>query len=180
MQVRQRQIVLKYVCGIRFAHIMAGLQWNLSDNPLIQATITSLKKSYPTSSILQKVPLSLELILSLCKGMNGWPVLANLSFDDLVWATASSIAFFAALRGGEFFTHPKSDRPLLTGAAVTILESAQGPMSYSMYRHPRHEKTYYRYLRWLLVPRLPLATSHSTLSPSCEHIGLAHHECRSM
>ena len=119
--------VLKYVCGIRFAHIMAGLQWNLSDNPLIQATITSLKKSYPTSSILQKVPLSLDLILSLCKGMNGWPVLARLSFDDLVWATASSIAFFAALRGGEFFTHPKSDRPLLTGAAVTILESAQGP-----------------------------------------------------
>jgi hypothetical protein len=119
--------VLKYVCGIRFAHIMAGLQWNLSDNPLIQATITSLKKSYPTSSILQKVPLSLDLILSLCKGMNGWPVLTRLSFDDLVWATASSIAFFAALRGGEFFTHPKSDRPLLTGAAVTILESAQGP-----------------------------------------------------
>jgi hypothetical protein len=35
--------VLKYVCGIRFAHIMAGLQWSLSDNPLTQATITSLK-----------------------------------------------------------------------------------------------------------------------------------------
>ena len=119
--------VLKYVCGIRFAHIMAGLQWTLSDNPLIQATITSLKKSYPTSSVLQKVPLSLDLIATLCKGMNGWPVHAHLSFDDLVWATASSIAFFAALRGGEFFTHPKSDRPLLTGAAVTILESAQGP-----------------------------------------------------
>ena len=119
--------VLKYVCGIRFAHIMAGLKWDLSDNPLIQATITSLKKSYPTSSILQKVPLSLDLILSLCKGMNGWPVHAYLSFDDLLWATASSIAFFAALRGGEFFTQPKSDRPLLTGSAVSIHESPQGP-----------------------------------------------------
>ena len=73
------------------------------------------------------MPLSLDLILSLRKGMNGWPVHAHLSFDDLVWATASSIAFFAALRGGEFFTHSKSDRPLLTGAAVSILESAQGP-----------------------------------------------------
>jgi hypothetical protein len=59
--------------------------------------------------------------------MSGWPVHAHLSFDDLVWATASSIAFFAALRGGEFFTHPKSDRPILTGAAVVVHESAQGP-----------------------------------------------------
>jgi hypothetical protein len=72
------------------------------------------------------VPLSLDLILSLRKGMNGWPVHAHLSFDDLVWATASSIAFVAALRGGDFFTHPKSDRPLLTGATVSILE-AQDP-----------------------------------------------------
>jgi hypothetical protein len=106
---------------------MAGLDWKLSDNALVQATITSLKKSHPTSNILQKVPLSLELILKLCESMVGWPVLARLSFDDLTWATASSIAFFAALRGGEFFTQPKSDRPLLTGSAVNIHESAQGP-----------------------------------------------------
>ena len=57
--------VLKYVSGIRFAHIMQGLEWKLSEHPLIQATIASLKKSNPTSSILQKVPLSLELILKL-------------------------------------------------------------------------------------------------------------------
>jgi hypothetical protein len=63
--------VLKYLCGIRFAHIMEGLEWQHSDNPLIQATISSLKKRYPTSSVLQKVPLSLSLILQLCKGMKG-------------------------------------------------------------------------------------------------------------
>jgi hypothetical protein len=59
--------------------------------------------------------------------MAGWPTLSMLSFDDLTWATASSIAFFAALRGGEFFSQPKSDRPLLSGAAVIIRDSAQGP-----------------------------------------------------
>lgn len=119
--------VLKYLCGIRFAHIMEGLEWRHSDNPLIQTTISSLKKRYPTSSVLQKVPLSLSLILQLCKGMKGWPRVDLLSFDDLTWATASSIAFFAALRGGEFFTRPKSDRPLLTGRAVSLRCSPQGP-----------------------------------------------------
>jgi hypothetical protein len=118
--------VMKYMCGIRFAHIMQGLEWKLSDNPLIQATITSLKKHHPSTSVMQKVPLSLDLILKLCKGMQGWPVLERLSFNDLLWATASSIAFFAALRGGEFFIQPKSDRPILTGGAVNIRGSLQG------------------------------------------------------
>ena len=119
--------VVKYVCGIRFAHIMEGLEWRLSDNPLIQSTIASLKKRYPVSSAMQKVPLSLSLLLKLCQGMRGWPILSQLSFDDLVWATASSIAFFAALRGGEFFAQPKSDRPLLTGKAVNLRTSPLGP-----------------------------------------------------
>ena len=119
--------VMKYVSGIRFAHIMEGIEWRLSEHPLIQTTISSLRKNYPTSSIMQKVPLSLSLILELCSGMHGWPMLSRLSFDDLTWATASSIAFFAALRGGEFFTQSKSDRPLLTGAAVVLCSAAQGP-----------------------------------------------------
>jgi len=119
--------VVKYTCGIRLAHIMEGLPWTLSDHPLIQQTLSSLKKAYPVSNVMQKVPLSLDLLLQLCHGMRGWPILSQLSFDDLVWATASSIAFFAALRGGEFFQQPKSDRPLLTGKAVSVRESAQGP-----------------------------------------------------
>ena len=119
--------VVKYLCGIRFAHIMEGLEWRLSDNPLIQTTISSLMKRYPSSRALQKVPLSLSLILQLCSGMKGWPRLDLLCFDDLTWATASSIAFFAALRGGEFFVQPKADRPLLTGSAVSVRCSPQGP-----------------------------------------------------
>jgi hypothetical protein len=132
--------VMKYLCGIRFAHIMQGLEWKLSDNPLIQATITSLKKCHPTSSIMQKVPLSLDLLLTLCKSMRGWPVLSSLSFNNLTWATASSIAFFAALRGGEFFIQPKSDRPLLTGAAIVIRGSSQGPYALINVPSPKTRK----------------------------------------
>ena len=118
--------VVKYTSGIRFAHIMEGHQWTLSDHPLVQKTISSLKKQYPMTGILQKVPLSLPLLLQLCQSMRNWPTLSCLPFDDLAWATASSIAFFAALRGGEFFKQPKSDRPLLTGAAVSVRDSSQG------------------------------------------------------
>jgi hypothetical protein len=118
--------VVKYMCGVRFAHIMEGHDWKLSNHPLVQKTLSGLKKQYPSSNTLQKVPLSLPLLLSLCRSMSGWPSTSKLSFDDLVWATASCIAFFAALRGGEFFIQPKSTRPLLTGAAVSICASAQG------------------------------------------------------
>jgi hypothetical protein len=72
--------------------------------------------------------------------MRGWPSPASLSFDDLTWATASSIAFFAALRGGEFFIQPKSDRPILSGAAITIRESAQGPYALINVPSPKTRK----------------------------------------
>ena len=51
--------------------------------------------------------------------MNGWPLLHKLSFNDLTWATASCVAFFACLRGGEFFTQPKSERSILSGECNT-------------------------------------------------------------
>ena len=132
--------VIKYVCGIRFAHILEGLEWNLSSDPLVTLTISSLKKKYPTSDILQKIPLSLSMLLQLCSHLKGWPVLSQLSFDDLVWATASCIGFFACLRGGEFFVQPKSDRPILSGAAVSLRSSTSGPYVYIEVPSPKTRK----------------------------------------
>jgi hypothetical protein len=63
--------VIKYVCGIRFAHILEGLEWSLSSDPLVTLTISSLKKKYPTSDILQKVPLSLSILLQMCHHLAG-------------------------------------------------------------------------------------------------------------
>ena len=132
--------VIKYVCGIRFAHILEGLEWNLSSDPLVTLTISSLKKKYPTSDILQKIPLSLTMLLQMCHQLVGWPVLSHLSFDDLAWATASCIGFFACLRGGEFFVQPKSDRPILTGAAVSLRSSPSGPYVYIEVPSPKTRK----------------------------------------
>ena len=63
--------VVKYTCGIRLAHILEGFEWTLSGNPLVQLTIKNLKKKYPTSNILQKVPLSLTMLLQMCASMDG-------------------------------------------------------------------------------------------------------------
>jgi len=132
--------VVKYMCGIRYAHILEGHVWALTGHPLVQLTLSSLKKKYPTSSIMQKVPLSLTILLQMCQRMHGWPMLHSLSFNDLTWATASCIAFFACLRGGEFFVQPKSDRPLLTGAAVSLRRSNTGPYVYVEVPSPKTRK----------------------------------------
>jgi hypothetical protein len=132
--------VIKYICGIRFAHIMGGVEWTLTAHPLVKIAITSLKKKYPSSNILQKIPLSLSMLLQMCQCMHGWPSTKKLSFNDLVWATASCIAFFACLRGGEFFVQPKADRPILTGAAVSLRSSLTGPFVFVEVPSPKTRK----------------------------------------
>jgi hypothetical protein len=63
-----------------------------------------------------------------------------ISFNDLTWASASCIAFFACLRGGEFFVQPKSERPVLTGGAVTIRTPGTGSYVYIEVPSPKTRK----------------------------------------
>ena len=88
----------------------------------------ALRKRYRTKSKLQKVPLSLDTLLAMCRSMTGWPNHKRLSFNDLLFATASSIAFSAGLRGGEFFTYPKSSRPLLRGKDIMPASSSNADL----------------------------------------------------
>lgn len=113
--------LMKYICGVRFVHLQSGLEWSLTRHPLVLMCLSALRKRYPSQNILQKVPLSLGILLAMCRRMPGWPILSSLLFADLLWATASSVAFFAALRGGEFFTYKGSDRPILLGSMVRLL-----------------------------------------------------------
>jgi hypothetical protein len=113
--------ILKYVCGIRHVHLTGGFEWPFSHHPLLKMAITALRKLWPDDDKLRKVPLSLDFLLAMCGAMAGWPCLAALSFDDLLWACASSVAFFAALRGGEFFTYPKALRPVLLRKNVSVV-----------------------------------------------------------
>lgn len=112
---------VKYLAGLRWAHLCHGLDWSLSSHPLVKQVLSALNKRYPQlcTSVL-KAPITYELLVKLASSMGGWPCLNRLSYDDLLWLTASSVAFFASLRGGEFFTYPGSDRPLLLGSMVSV------------------------------------------------------------
>ena len=132
--------VVKYICGIRYVHALEGFEWTLSNHPLVQRAIRSLTIRYPTSSVMQKIPLSLHMLIRMCQGMLGWPSLHLLSFDDLTWATASCIGFFACLRGGEFFVQPKATRPILSGKAVNIRGPPTGQYVYIDVPSPKTRK----------------------------------------
>ena len=112
----------KYLAGIRWAHICAGFPWSLSSNPLVKQTLHALKRRHPDLCVTApKVPMTYSIMLKLACSLHGWPYIEKLSFDDLLWACASSIAFFASLRGGEFFTYPSSKRHILLGSMVSFL-----------------------------------------------------------
>ena len=116
---RKPATVAKYLSGVRHMHLLNGFDWSLSCHPLVQMTMRGLKKRYRSDPKFQKVPLCLGTLLAMCKTMAGWPSPSLLSYEDLLFATASSVAFAAGLRGGEFFTYPRSSRPVLRGKDIS-------------------------------------------------------------
>lgn len=110
--------LIKYISGIRRYHLLAGLAWDLSSHPLVKMALRSLEKENPSPPRRLKLPLTLSLLVKMCSYLPGWPSPSSMSFDDVLWVAASAVAFAAALRGGEFFTYPGSDRPTLEGHMV--------------------------------------------------------------
>ena len=116
--------VSKYLAGVRHFHLLQGSPWLLKSDPLVTMTLNALRSLNPTSDLRLKVPLTFDLLLRLCRLLPGWPVPHRMDFDDLVWAAASAVAFFAALRGGEFSTYAGSSRPVLRTSHVDIVDAA--------------------------------------------------------
>jgi len=121
----------KYLSGIRWQHLALGFPWTMKKHPLIAFAKRALLKQFPGSKTL-KIPLSLHTARRLCEAMPGWPTLGDLSFDDLLWATATSIMVLSAQRGGQVFTYPSSNRPILRGELLSVIGlSASRPDSFS-------------------------------------------------
>jgi hypothetical protein len=118
--------ISKYISGIRYTHLTHGLNWPFTNSPILRMTMRALRKRWPDTDVMHKVPLTLDLLLAICRAMPGWPNLDALSWADLTWASASAVAFFAALRGGEFFVYPKSTRLVLLKSDVKVLKNRTG------------------------------------------------------
>ena len=104
--------VVKYCSGIRKHHLESGFPW-VATGLLYKMAIRALFKRHPRSERGLKVPLTLSLLKRLAKLLKGWPKPKAMSWDDLVFVTASALGFAAALRGGEFLASRRSDRPVL-------------------------------------------------------------------
>ena len=123
--------IKKYLSGIRFMHIVNGFPWSLSDDPLVLLGKRAIAKRFPEATQRLKIPISIGMLLSMCALIVGWPDPARLSFEDLLWVTASTIMLFGALRGGELTRVRGSSRPVLVGSDVFSFKIREHDGSFS-------------------------------------------------
>ena len=123
--------IRKYLSGIRFMHIINGFPWSLSDDPLVLLGKKAIAKRFPEATQRLKIPISIGMLLTMCALIAGWPEPARMSFEDLLWVTASSIMLFGALRGGELTRVRGSSRPILAGSDVFTFKIREQDGSFS-------------------------------------------------
>jgi hypothetical protein len=122
--LRKYMSALPYGQALQHEHF----PWTLAGCEPVRKALRYIRHRYPCSPKASKLPISLALIYSLVKVLPGWPVVARLSFDDLLWLTASVIVTSAFLRGGEFLASSDSDRAILSMSAVEITTLRSKPV----------------------------------------------------
>ena len=126
----------KYLSGIRWHHIVNGHAWPFGGDAWLKLVKNSVAKEFPTKRFL-KVPMSFQLLRVLASAIPGWPHIALLAFNDLLWICASTIMVFAALRGGEATRTKGSSRPILAGRDVILDVSSTTPGVVIRVRKPK-------------------------------------------
>jgi hypothetical protein len=114
------QSLKMYLAGVRYSHELEYGPWRLEGNDLVRRTIRYVKRKFPSTNDISKLPVSLSLLRRLLAFLPGWPNLQDLSRDDLAFATASVVAVSAFLRGGEFLSYPTSSRRLLVRSNLVV------------------------------------------------------------
>jgi hypothetical protein len=111
----------KYMSALPYGQAIQPVvyPWSLKGSDAVRRALRFIRHRYPCSDKASKMPISLSLIHTLAQTLPGWPCLAALEFDDLLWLTASVIGTSAFLRGGEFLASPSSDRAILPLSALS-------------------------------------------------------------
>jgi hypothetical protein len=102
-----------YLAAVQYDSISLGYGWPLSGDPLVARTIRYVKRNFPAKEKGLKFAITLEVLMTILPRLDGWPTSTKMSYDDLLFATASIIAVQGLLRGGEFTFKPNQTRPLL-------------------------------------------------------------------
>ena len=126
----------KYMSGIRWNHIVNGHPWPFKGDAWLALVKNSIAKEFPRKQFL-KIPMSIQLLQTLCAAAPHWPVFARMAFDDVLWICASTIMVFAALRGGEATRTKGSARPILVGQDVILDTLSSTPGVVIRVRRPK-------------------------------------------
>lgn len=110
-----------YLAGIRYHQILCGFPWMLDGDEQVRRMLRFLKRKFPGSAKAAKVPVTLGVLRAIFPLLAGWPDARCMSHDDRLFVAASLVAVAGFLRGGEFLSSRKSDRPILTAALVRIV-----------------------------------------------------------
>jgi hypothetical protein len=94
--------------------------WHLQNSDVLRRTLRYLRHTFPGAEAKGvKFPVTMALLARLAKLLPGWPNLAALAYDDLLWLCLSVVAVSAFLRGGEFLVSG-GDRPTLMASDVSV------------------------------------------------------------
>jgi len=115
-----------YMAGVRYFQELAGYVWHLQKNQLVRRALRYLKRKYPSKDKGDKVPVTTAVLKKILPLLKGWPVLADMSPDDRVFAVASVVGVSGFLRGGEFLASPRSGRQVLQEKMVSVREVSKG------------------------------------------------------
>ena len=109
-----------YRAAIHYEQVNKGFAWDLSHHELVHRIMRHIKRTFPTEPRAKKAPVCLGVAKAILPLLPGWPNADGMSHDDRLFAAATIIAITGFLRGGEFLTHPQSDRSVLL-ANVNVL-----------------------------------------------------------
>jgi hypothetical protein len=126
-----------YMAGVRYHQQLEGYPWILRDNQLVRRVLQYLKRLIPCKNKGEKVPVTVGLLRKILKLLPGWPVLADMSRDDCVFAAASMVGTTGFLRGGEFLTAKASARSMLQAGMVTVRQLSYGKAVVVSVRQPK-------------------------------------------
>ena len=116
----QIQSVGTYTSGVRDASILEGHPWHMTGDEYVYRTMRYLKYKHPKTPKGAKVPITVAMLHKILPLLPGWPDMSRMSEENRVFAAASVMAVSGFLRGGEFLTSKKSDRPTLMGRDVNM------------------------------------------------------------
>ena len=149
-----------YLAAVRDAHILEGYKWTLLGDETLRRVLRFVKRKHPSDPAMRKAPVTVEALQCILPLLPGWPNLAALRYDDILFACASVIGVCGFLRGGEFLHRRGQARPVLQFKHMTLM-TVNGQETLVV-KVPQAKAEWWRTASWV-----PLYGDRGPFGPRC-------------